>query len=175
MPILLPEPVLFSLLFCRYWIQSIKTRRVSGLDPRVRTSENALGLMDFFSIYCTLLVLMSMLSEHVASATHLSIPERGISHLWLSIRCFLCIWRSFFLTWFEGLRTENVTIVLLVNPSKENIVILGSNYNKLKLKIWISLKQQEQKFVVSLLQMVSLYLPDSVWNHSWLLQTRTSA
>lgn len=54
---------------------------MSGLDLHVRTSETVPGPMDFFSVYCILLVLMLMLAEHVAAVAHLSIPERGIPHL----------------------------------------------------------------------------------------------
>lgn len=69
-------------------------------------------------VCCILLVLMS--SVHVVSTAHLSVLESP--HLWLSFRVLQCPKKdfTFFLTRFEGLRTEGVTTVQLVK------LILGS-------------------------------------------------
>lgn len=46
----------------------------------------------------------------------LSIPGRGIPHMWLS--CFFYIHIKVFLTRFEGVRTKGVSSVQIIKPSK---------------------------------------------------------
>lgn len=75
-------------------------------------------------VCCIFLVLM--FSVHVVFTAHLSILGRVIPHLWLSFRVLHCSKKDFkfFLTKFEGLRTEGLTTVQLVKP------ILGSKLNE---------------------------------------------
>lgn len=70
-----------------------------------------------------LLMLMLMFSVFVACTACLSIPGRGIPHLWFSFRFLLFpyeVFSLFFLTQVEGLRIEDVTIVQTVKPSEAN-------------------------------------------------------
>lgn len=74
----------------------------------------------YITVYCCILLVlmfMKMFSAHVVSTAHLSILGRVIPHLWLCFRVLHCPKKDFkfFLTRFEGLRTEGVTTYSMVH------------------------------------------------------------